>query len=84
MAWFVYLIECTDGSIYTGIAVDRCALCHARERKRDPATCARIRRHAIGGNFGADGTGLEWTISETAGEKRQLCLTQAATERAGS
>jgi ribosome-associated protein len=22
MAWFVYLIECTDGSIYTGITVD--------------------------------------------------------------
>lgn len=22
MAWFVYLIECKDGSIYTGIAVD--------------------------------------------------------------
>ena len=22
MAWFVYLIECTNGSIYTGIAVD--------------------------------------------------------------
>lgn len=22
MAWFVYLIECADGSIYTGIAVD--------------------------------------------------------------
>jgi len=22
MAWFVYLIECTDGSIYTGIADD--------------------------------------------------------------
>jgi putative endonuclease len=22
MAWFVYLIECSDGSIYTGIAVD--------------------------------------------------------------
>jgi len=22
MAWFVYLIECVDGSIYTGIAVD--------------------------------------------------------------
>jgi putative endonuclease len=22
MAWFLYLIECTDGSIYTGIAVD--------------------------------------------------------------
>lgn len=21
-SWFVYLIECTDGSIYTGIAVD--------------------------------------------------------------
>lgn len=22
MAWYVYLIECTDGSIYTGIAID--------------------------------------------------------------
>ncbi len=22
MAWFVYLVECRDGSIYTGIAVD--------------------------------------------------------------
>lgn len=22
MAWFLYLIECADGSIYTGIAVD--------------------------------------------------------------
>ena len=22
MAWFVYLVECQDGSIYTGIAVD--------------------------------------------------------------
>lgn len=22
MAWFVYLIECTDGSIYTGVAID--------------------------------------------------------------
>lgn len=22
MAWYVYLIECRDGSIYTGIAVD--------------------------------------------------------------
>ncbi len=22
MAWFVYLIECVDGSIYTGIAVE--------------------------------------------------------------
>lgn len=22
MAWFVYLIECIDGSVYTGVAVD--------------------------------------------------------------
>ena len=22
MAWFVYLIECMDGSLYTGVAVD--------------------------------------------------------------
>ena len=26
MAWFVYLIECRDGSIYTGVAID----CEAR------------------------------------------------------
>ena len=30
-AWFMYLLECSDGSIYTGIAVDVQArfLCHA-------------------------------------------------------
>lgn len=22
MAWYVYLLECTDGSLYTGVAVD--------------------------------------------------------------
>jgi len=33
MAWFVYLIECIDGSIYTGIAVD---------------VDARFAKHAIG------------------------------------
>ena len=22
MAWFVYLVECQDGSLYTGVAVD--------------------------------------------------------------
>jgi len=33
MAWFVYLIECTDGSIYTGIAVD---------------VAARYAKHALG------------------------------------
>ena len=22
MAWFVYLLECVDGSLYTGVAVD--------------------------------------------------------------
>ena len=26
MAWYVYLIECLDGSIYTGVAID----CEAR------------------------------------------------------
>jgi len=32
MAWFVYMIECVDGSIYTGIAVDVAArfAAHAR------------------------------------------------------
>lgn len=32
MTWFLYLIECSDGSIYTGIAVDVAAryAAHAR------------------------------------------------------
>lgn len=33
MAWYVYLIECRDGSIYTGVAVD---------------VAARYARHAAG------------------------------------
>jgi putative endonuclease len=32
MSWFVYLIECVDGSIYTGIAVDVAARYAAHER----------------------------------------------------
>ncbi len=32
MSWFVYLIECVDGSIYTGIAVDVAARYSAHER----------------------------------------------------
>jgi putative endonuclease len=31
MSWFVYLIECVDGSIYTGIAVDVAARYAAHE-----------------------------------------------------
>lgn len=31
MSWFVYLIECMDGSIYTGIAVDVAARYAAHE-----------------------------------------------------
>lgn len=40
MAWFLYLIECTDGSIYTGIATD----VDARFAKHANGTGARYTR----------------------------------------
>jgi putative endonuclease len=40
MAWFLYLIECDDGSIYTGIAVD----VEARYAKHVGGTGARYTR----------------------------------------
>jgi len=40
MAWFLYLIECDDGSIYTGIAVD----VEARYAKHVDGTGARYTR----------------------------------------
>lgn len=40
MAWFLYLIECTDGSIYTGIATD----VGARFAKHANGTGARYTR----------------------------------------
>jgi putative endonuclease len=40
MAWFLYLIECDDGSIYTGIAVD----VQARYAKHVGGTGARYTR----------------------------------------
>ena len=40
MPWFLYLIECTDGSVYTGIAVD----VQARFEKHVNGTGARYTR----------------------------------------
>lgn len=40
MAWFLYLIECADGSVYTGIAVD----VQARFEKHVSGTGARYTR----------------------------------------
>jgi putative endonuclease len=40
MAWFLYLIECTDGSVYTGIATD----VQARFDKHCNGTGARYTR----------------------------------------
>jgi putative endonuclease len=40
MAWFLYLIECADGSVYTGIAVD----VQARFEKHLSGTGARYTR----------------------------------------
>ena len=40
MAWFLYLLECSDGSIYTGIATD----VQARFEKHASGTGARYTR----------------------------------------
>ena len=50
MAWFVYLIECKDGSIYTGIAVDVGARYAVHKSGKGVAIRARIRRGAARGH----------------------------------
>ncbi len=40
MSWFLYVIECEDGSLYTGIAIDP----HARYAQHATGTGARYTR----------------------------------------
>lgn len=82
MPWFVYLLECRDGSIYTGIATD---------------VAARFAKHVVGkgasytrshpplrvlGSFGypdrSAALKAEFTIKRlSAQQKRALCAGQA-------
>ena len=90
MAWFVYLIECTDGSIYTGIAVDveaRYAV-HASGkgsrymRAHPPARLLATFEYADRSAASIAEHGIKQL---SAREKRELCRTPVAvTERAAS
>jgi putative endonuclease len=77
MAWFVYLIECTDGSIYTGIAVDVAAryAAHAEgkgaryTRSHPPARLLATFEYADR----SSATSAEYRIKQlTAQQKREL------------
>ena len=90
MAWFVYLIECTDGSIYTGITIDveaRYAM-HAGGkgsrymRAHPPARLLAAFEYA---DRSAASIAEHRIKQLSARAKRALCLAQAvATERAAS
>ena len=78
MSWFVYLIECTDGSIYTGIAVDVAAryAMHAEGkgsrymRAHPPARLLA----AFAYPDRSSASIAEYRIKQLSpGEKRQLC-----------
>ena len=88
MAWFVYLIECTDGSLYTGIAVDVDAryAAHARgkgaryTRAHPPARL--LTRFAYPDRSAA--SKAEYAIKQLSpAAKRALCVAGAAPGRPG-
>jgi putative endonuclease len=92
MAWFLYMIECRDGSIYTGIAVDvearyarHCAGKGARYTRSHPPKrlLTRLRYPDRSAALKA-----EYRMKQlTAREKREFCRRRAAkakTPRAGS
>jgi len=75
--WFVYLIECQDGSIYTGIAVDVAARYKAHEngtgakytRSHPPLRLMAVMHHPDR----ASASRAEYAIKQlSASEKRQL------------
>lgn len=81
--WFVYLIECRDGSIYTGIAVDVAARYQAHQN----GTGAKYTRAhppqrlltTIEYPDRSSASKAEYAIKQlTAQEKRQLAETSAA------
>lgn len=84
MAWFVYLIECRDGSLYTGITVDvtKRYAAHAAgkgaryTRSHPPQRLAAIIQYPDRSSAAR----AEYAIKQlTPAEKRQLCHRHGAT-----
>lgn len=81
MAWYVYLIECSDGSIYTGITVDVAAryTAHASgkgaryTRSRPPRRLLAVREYPDR----SSASKAEYQIKRlSALQKRELCQEQ--------
>jgi putative endonuclease len=88
MTWFLYLIECKGGSIYTGIAVD----VHARYTAHEKGKGARYtrshppRRLLVIVEYPDRSTAskAEYAMKRlTAMEKRQFCLQRDGVWRLG-
>jgi putative endonuclease len=69
MAWFLYLLECSDGSIYTGIATDVQARFEKHTRSRKPVRV--LASFELMGR--SDASRAEyWVKRLTPGDKRAL------------
>ena len=84
-AWYLYLIECTDGSIYTGIAVDVAARYAAHLSGRGARyTRSHPPLRLLGAEIHPDRSSAskaEWRIKRlSATEKRQFASTLALPE----
>jgi putative endonuclease len=87
MSWFLYLIECRNGSIYTGISTDVAAryAAHAsgkgaRYTRANPP--ARLLASVAYADRSAAAQ-AEYAMKQlTAAEKRAFCAAQATAERA--
>jgi len=89
MAWFVYLIECTDASIYTGIAVDVAARYEVHVAgKGERYTRAHPPARLLAAFEYPDrsaATIAEYRIKQlSAQEKRELCRVRTAIVAAGN
>lgn len=80
--WFVYVVRCADGSLYTGVAVD----VDARVDSHNAGTGARYTRGRgpveVVGRAGpmprGDAQRLEARIKKVRGARRKLALLDAA------
>jgi putative endonuclease len=88
MTWFVYILECRDGSLYTGIAVDvarRYALHAAGKgarytRSHPPARLLAAFAHPDR----SSASKAEYVIKQLSpGAKRALCTAQVAADAGG-
>jgi putative endonuclease len=84
MAWFVYLIECTNGSIYTGIAVDVAARFAAHANGKGARYTRANKPLRLLGTFEypdrSAASIAEYRIKQlSAQDKRELCRHASAT-----